>query len=602
MVITQQLRTALNTSPMMSMTKHLPMINSITGSYNNYLSEFGQLRTKAALIKWYKTIPELTAFVNKVAGDSVSRYHFEPVDPKNTNRNKLMAANRFSQEVVLSQAIDEQFVDALVTGEAFAWLGKITDSQLKDSIAKVIAKRGLETKEKNLLQEMLYTEMKAVDGFSNTQGLDEDVLKPRKYRAVPSSTTEIVFDQFDIKGYNHVVGLNTIAFTPKEIVHFTLMKRDGKPNGFSPVESILVQLELLRQMWINMLALHKNGGVPDYLFTLKNVSPGSPAYKRVEEQLMKYRLVENKHGNMLFTGDVSVEMLQQLDKMQFMESGLYITGLVAMQWGIPRSSIPFIVGQANTKDDTGGNSERGYWEVVQRLQTRFADTMNTQLWIPYFGVRIVFDNPYMNLDVQRETATMSKLQNVLSMDTILMKSGKQLSLDKRLSLIGLTEEDLEEAQVLEMEGTASGIGTSAQQSPSKVAKSDDKKNEDAKKKDEQTATIASQGKKPSGVGKEADISKIEYKEMDNEAIVQYKEEVIGVEPMSVSKDVFVKLYLEDKSREPRPPRVFVRQSDTTTTFIYRSVDFVYKTSIDNLELVNQGTFLMNISQALYRLN
>ena len=104
-------------------------------------------------------------------------------------------------------------------------------------------------------------------------------------------------------------------------------------------------------------AIHKNGGAPDKIFNLKNLSVSSPAYKRIEDQIAKYRLAENKHGNMLFTGDLAVVDLQQMDEMQFKDLGLYITGLIAMQWGIPRSSIPFIIGGTNTKDDTGGNAE-----------------------------------------------------------------------------------------------------------------------------------------------------------------------------------------------------------------------------------------------------
>lgn len=514
--IAQVFRTVSQNEPLKRTNKHLPMLNSINRSLSNYFSTFGQVRKKRQLMSWCKSTPELVALISKVAKDIVYRWKFIPVNPNTSGRNKVMAADRFAQEVVLRKIMFSQVFDALVTGEGFGWLGKIKEEQVKEEISSLMKKEiFLSEAEKKMLGQRLLREFK-LDGFTNEQDIDEDVLKPRKYRYMASSTVEVIYDKYDVLHYTQNVAGEKEDFSPKEIIRFTFVDVDGRVNGFTPVESIIVQLELLRQMWQNMLSMHKNGGAPDKLFVLENMKPSDPAYERIEEQLKKYKLVENKHGNMLFTGKVTVQDLQQMDKMQFMDSGLYITGLMAMQWEIPRSSIPYIVGGTNTKDDTGGNSEKGYWRNVEFFQKLYEDTMNTQLWIPYFGVKLVFENSFVQQDVQAETALGLKYTNLKSIEELLNKGKLQLSKNKRLQTLGLSDEDVEEYELSGSEeasmeeGLAKANGSLAQEGPgnkNQLSKSDvndsqDKKNQKKKKSEEQAVVTNSRGMKPTGVSKE----------------------------------------------------------------------------------------------------
>lgn len=492
----------------LSINRHLPMINSISTNLGNFFGETSQIRSKTSLMNWYESIPELTAMVNKVASDTVTRFKFKPVNPNDTSRNKILRSNRFSQEVMLRQVMDEQMVDMLVTGEGYGWKGKLPDERIRKELINSINSGyggNLEIKEKHRMFEELYLELKQNTGFTDISGIDEDLLRPRKYRVIPSETVEIIYDQYDIIEYRHVVGMNDVIFKPEEIIRYKLKSRRGKPNGFCSVKSILVQLELLRQMWQNQLSLHKNGGVPDYIFILKNINPNNVAYARAVEELRKYTKAETKHGNMVVTGDWDVQMLEQLDSMQFKELGLYITGLIAMQWGIPRSSIPFIVGGTNTTDDTGGNSEKGYWEVIKSFQDMFSETMNSQLWIPYFGTMIEFENSYLNYDVQKETALTGKYNNILTIDNILGKNGKQLNLDTKIRLLDLTDSDIEDMPLitpgtgLPGQSSAVGTGTPSQLSPSDALSNVSKDNVRKRKRNEQQSVISSRGMKPTGV-------------------------------------------------------------------------------------------------------
>jgi hypothetical protein len=489
-------------TPRRGVDRHIPMLNELSTSLSNYYSSYGQLSRKKTLMHWYKHIPELTALANKVARDMTLEYHFEPVKGIGTTRVKQ--ANEFALKTNYRRIKFARIIDRLITGEDFAWIGKITKDKLKKHVNTFLEQYPyLETKEKKSLR--LYLESKAMsllnkqtDDLSSTDGIDEALRTPRLLRYVPSTTMEVIHDQYDILNYRQIVEMKPVEFSPEEIIHGTFMDIDGKINGFSPVESVIVQLELLRFMWQNMLSIEMNGGSPDKIITLEDMKDvNSPSYKRIEQQLKKYKLVENKHGNMLFTGKVNVTELQQLDQMQFKDLGLYITGVIAMQWGIPRSSIPYIVGDTNTKDDTGGNSERGYWDNIEYSQKIDADIDNSQLWIPYFGVKLVYDKTYVQKDVQAETARQLKFNNVKLTNDLLMASGKQLSDESLIKQLGLNKEDITEAkQMNQVDSTLN------QQIPRSDMNSESQQNISKRKRDEQNSTIASRGLAPTGVGKE----------------------------------------------------------------------------------------------------
>lgn len=595
-----RLFTTLNNQPESIVQRHLPMLNSLTTSAVHYLNQTSQLAKKKALMKWYKSIPELTGFINKVARDTVAQYHFEPLTDAESGRNKVMKANKFAAQVLLRKEMKTEMVDELVTGEAFGWMGKLTKDQVSKEVSAIISKHSFfESKEQTKERyDRLMLELKAEEGLADTNSIDEDILRPRKYRCIASSTVEVIHDRYDILQYVQDVGGRKEVFMPKETIRYMLQSVDGRPSGYSSVEAVVVQLELLRFMWQNMLAVHQNGGAPDKLFILEDMKNiNDPSYRRIEQQLEKYKLVENKHGNMLFTGKVTVEDLNSIDEMQFKEMGLYITGVIAMQWGISRSAIPYIVGGTNTKNDVGGDAESSYWECIRDFQMTKAEVMNTQLWIPHFGVKIVFDNPHVQFNVRDATAKQLEYANMITMNQILESNDKQLNLPTTLRLLGINNKNIEQKKEDPMEKIAlanataapGAIGTSGQ--PKKDKPGAGEQNRRDSKRTEQAQTAASRGSS-TGTGKES--------VWDVHAEVEYKE-IIGNETMEVTVTNFVKLYEGDKRYQPgTPPRIFLRENDMYATFIYKSNDFVYKTIISNDKLEQNYIKLMNLDN-IYRL-
>lgn len=571
-----------------------PMLNELSVNLRNYFNTRSQTGKKQELMRWVKQTLELKNLVSKVARDLTGPYHFEQVNPKASGRNNILRANRFAAEVQYKRQKYSQNFDRLATGESFGWLGFIKDEQLMDAISKSIGNRPfMETKELKQLSSEIYKEVKATQGFADYSGIDEDLLRPRKYRHIASSSMEVIFDRKDIKGYVQDVGGEKISYTTKEIIRSTLEDIDGKVNGFTSVESALVQLELIRFMWQNMLSFEKNGGTMDKIFILEDQQPNSNAYERIKEQLQKYKLVENKHGNMLFTGKVKIEDIQQLDNMQFKDMGVYITSLLAKMWNVPSGISDIGVKEGKTSNDTGGNSEKAYYENIEFLQEMDAEIDNLQLWIPHFGVRIVYDKQYIQKDVQVLTAKNLLNTYIAGIDSSAANNKKRLRFDDRVKLLGLDIEmfeDIPEEELVDVGESKDGmVGTKNQPSKSDIDDSQDEKDFKDKKKSEQATT---QGKViNSGTGKEWSLgAELEFKQM------------IGSDDEILPLADFVKIYNQDRASNPgMSPRLFRRQNPNFITYKFKSTDFVYKTIIDREREEDNRVLIMNLGGNVYNL-
>jgi hypothetical protein len=571
-----------------------PMLNEINANLRNFFNSPSQIGKKQTLMRWYKQTLEVQGLVDKVATDLTGKFHFENVDDS-SGRDNIIKANKFAMEVQYKRQKLSQNIDKLVTGESFAQMAFIKDKQIMDAIKKSVGNRPfIETKRLVQLEQEIFKEIKQTDMIIDPKGIDEDLLKPRKYRTIASSTMEIIFDKLEIKGYVQDVGGETVDFSVKEIIRSTFMDVDGKVNGFTSLESALVQLELLRFMWGNMTAIHKNGGAMDKIFILEDGNINDVSYQRIKKQLQKYKLVENKHGNMLFTGKIKIEDLQQLDNMQFKDMGVYITSLLAKLWNIPNSSAGVGVKDGNLKDDTGGNSEKSYWEKIEFLQERDADIDNLQLWIPHFGVKLVYDKKYVQKDVQKETAIQLKLNNVKVVEELAASNKKRLKFDDMVKLIDMEREmfeDIPKEDLELMQSMKDGLtGTKKQLSDGDINNSQAQNNVRDKKRNEQAST---QGDSMinTGTGKEWDkTTEIEYKQL------------IGIDDERVPLETFVRLYNQDRASNPgMPPRIFMRENPDFSTLKFKSTDFVYRTVIDkSLEEDNRVLF-MNLGNNIWRL-
>lgn len=457
---------------------------------------------KKNLIANYKSIPELTALINKVANAANERYYFEPLEKKQSNRNRVLQADKFATNINLTSLNQSSFIDILSTGEAFDWIGKLSKEQVDETVKEAVIRKGMPF---NLLTKEFY--MKANFGEAYT---DEDILKPRKLRYVASSTVDTIHDGLDVVEYKQVVGTSEVNYTPKEIIHFKFLEVDGKVNGFTPVVSILVQLELLHLMWQNQLALVRNGGKMDMIISIEDLDVSNPSFKRIEQEIRKYGVVQNRHGVLLLGGKVKTEEIKQLDNMQFESMGLYITGLIAMQWGIQRASLGLVNKDANTKDDSGGSSDRDFYRNLERFQDSYLHVFNTQFWIPYFSVKMCFDKAYKHDELLEVQTEQTRLNNMTFMNNLLAKSKKQLNPQYIMREMDIDEDDLEEFQMDPMQEMQQQESTFRQDLAKNktMLSGEGQNNKNEKKKAE--ADNSKDKKGNSGYGKEVDRERLTY--------------------------------------------------------------------------------------------
>jgi len=472
-----------------------PLLNSlITNLQGNSLAKNTMSRQKKRLMKWYReNAPELTALVNMVAGDMAEESFFEPVTKSQSGRNKTKAAEDFALDINIRQQDVSTIIDILITGEGYGWIAQLTKQQVEDLVTQRIKELGL-------------------DNISPTRRLvykanfsDEDLVRPRKYRYIASSTVENIYDTTSVLGFTQTVGADQKFYTPEEIIHYVFYDIDGRPEGFTPASTMVLLFDLLLFMWRNMHAQGRNGGQPDRIYAVEDVDINSPAFKRIEQELKTYVSMDSRHGSLLMNGKFNVIDLAQLDTMQYKEMGLYITGLLATQWRIPRSRISYIVDGTNTKDDTGGNSERAYWRNIEMLQDIYLSLQNKFLWIPFFGVKRKFKKAYKHDELIETQTQQQRLNNLTFMSNELAKNGMRLTKEYKLRYINGMNETIEDEDVEEIPKDETVMQDNSQfrqnlQSNQSLTRSSDSANKADKKRQEQESIQQTVGK-PTGYGK-----------------------------------------------------------------------------------------------------
>lgn len=374
--------------------RHLPLLNSLFIERFSEFNPYAKDNTFKTYMKWARRSPSLMGFLNilttDILSDSVS---FEPVSPESTSgRNRKLQAERFWLDNDGNLVLEESLYDLFIDGIGYNWLGTISDMQLKAFCDKVSGciYEGREIKEQSV---SMFRSIKR----------NKPELVAKKLRHIAASTVSIHTDQYSPIKYIQRVGTNIKRFTPEEIIEFRLMPFDGEVYPYPPMESLLAEIYLLWLISQNYIALFENGGEPDNVFILPKEIAGSKNHSYLIETLKKYKKIQNKHGNLVFTGDLTVQKLDDLEsKMQYKDLGLYLVGMLAMMYGIPAGRIPFLIGKAANSGDSGGLADSGYWRKISVWQAKIETAYNKKLWIPHFGVTMKFRRGYLQDEV-RET-------------------------------------------------------------------------------------------------------------------------------------------------------------------------------------------------------
>lgn len=434
-----QLQNYLKGSMATTAEKKLPMLNSLFIEKFSSINPYNEQGYKTYMT-WARKCPQLMGFLGIIASDVLSdKIEFTPIEKNASGHNKVLKAQKFWNDNKGIEVAEETIYDLLINGIGYNWLGTISDVQIKEfckmSLNQVMP--NLEDKELKEKTEIMFNKIMS----------DEGEKIARKLRHVAASTMTILTDEYEVKKYIQNVGVKYTEFSPEEIITFKLMPLDGKVYPFPPMEALLSEVYLLWLISQNYVSYFENGGKPDAIFILPKEIAMSKNHQYLINELQKYKKIQNKHGNMVFTGDITIKQLDSVEKsMENKDLGLYLVGILAMVYGIPVSRIPFLVGKAAAGGDAGGLADSGYWRRVSVWQSKMEAAYNSALWNKYFGVNMKFNRGYLQDEV-RET------QNEVQRNSI---AEQRINLglwtiEEAGRFLGIEEEEIAKAQLQKKE-------------------------------------------------------------------------------------------------------------------------------------------------------
>jgi len=414
--------------------KRLPMLNSLFVERFSEFNPYSKDTTFKQFMKWARKSPALMGFLSVIATDMLSdQIQFKPVNNKD-GRNRVLKAKNFWTMNKGLEVSEETLYDLLITGIGYNWMGKIKDSEMKEFFKKAASEINSKLESKEL-------EFKAEE-MINLVKIKSPEKFVKKLRHIASSTMSVNSDKHDITGYVQRVGGSTEKFGVEEIIEFRLMPFDGKVYPFPPMEAIMAEVYLLYLITQNYVSFFENGGKPDNVFILPKEIAGSKNHEYLIETLRKYKKIQNKHGNMVFTGDLSIEKMSAVeDQMENKDLGLYLVSVLAMMYGVPVSRLPFLIGKAANNGDSGGLADSGYWRKISVWQSKFEEAYNRELWVPYFGVEMKFKRGYLQDEVRETQNEMQKTQIAEQRIAIGL-----WTLEKAGEFLGIDPEEISKAQ------------------------------------------------------------------------------------------------------------------------------------------------------------
>jgi hypothetical protein len=404
----------------------LPLLNYMHRQISQYdLSNYQQIARKKRVMFLTLRTAELMGIILDIVGDIVDSGQFVPVGGKN-GRNRVRNAKRWADSVKFKETLKSSVFDLLVTGEGYLYLG----SDISKMIEAVL-------KASEEVQDKFY---------------DENMLNP-KFRHVASTTMIVRHDSHNIKGYEQNIGGSSQLYSPKEIIRLTFQKIDGRVEGYTPLYSIPLHLELLWLLWQNQFDLQLQGNMPDYFVVAEDLKPNSPSFTKLEQKLQAYNKPGNsKHGLMLLgDGKYNIEKMERDTSLQFSDTGKAVTSVIASLFQYPKGRLNIKTKEAADTKNSDGGDERSYWKTISQHQHDLELALNTQLFEPYFGVNWLFNRGYLHDEVVENTALQLKLNNLKQLNEMLQSAHKKtISQDYLLHAyngkwVELSDDYLEEA-------------------------------------------------------------------------------------------------------------------------------------------------------------
>ena len=390
---------------------------------------------RKTLMMYVKYTPEIVSIFNAIIEDIISDgYTLEALpEVRGTGKTKIAKAEEFLQKNHFKELLTSAMWDVLGTGDAYIWKGGVTQAQVKSLVQDTVDKFPIQFKSQSV--EYL------LEGLKQS---DEDIFSTRSLELIPSTTVQIKYDQTGVISYVQRVGSNVAEFTPEEVIHMRLWRVDGKIYGYTPLQSITREIDILTNVKDYARYYFESGGVPNFLFVMEDETPDSPSYKAFKKALQMIATLRNKYKNILVTGKVNPVELNKLNNdMQFQQLAIYLTQVIVMAWQIPSSRLSDMLVAKGIRGAT--IATEGYYRKISHHQDILEDIINSEI-LASFKVRLRFNKSYLQDEVREVQIELFKRDTIEKTQSILGAYDKKLTENKILKLMGLAEEDIEEGK------------------------------------------------------------------------------------------------------------------------------------------------------------
>lgn len=455
----------------------VPLMNNLyTGLYSAGGVMIRQEYNYRHILNTYiRNSPEVLLILNTVITDMVSDgYKFIPVE-KQGKKTNLKKAEEWTKKNFFKQELKSGLFDWLWAGNSVWWY-KIDENSRKDKIKEFIKIHNIAHKE---IDDMKITEDGIIYSDIDFPGIenkeikefyDEEFNELRTFKHVPWSTVSLLTDNISIIAYKQAVGasgpivnesgqpidgkynysgLIKRIWPSSQILHAKFMSWDGKPWGYSPtlaslpILSILIMLKDYAGRWF------EQGGIPEILFMFKQAGINDTNLKRFEQMLQTYQKAYSKRGFYVgaSTGDFEKIDLNSWNKdMEYRKLAIYCTSIIAAMFQVPLARVQSILGM-EIKGSPSDVSDAAYWRTISEMQDTIETLLNSQLFEPSFGVKIKFNNSYIQDDIRREQMKMMKYDAWAKKLDILSRKGKTVKDEVLLEDLELDQEDIEELKI-----------------------------------------------------------------------------------------------------------------------------------------------------------
>jgi len=331
----------------------------------------------------FKQTPEIVALFTAIVEDILSDGW--RLEGSKEDRKK---AELFLEKSNSKQVMSSFLYDALITGDSYLYKSKLSEQQIREAIFKTVPKYG-----KNLNKTVVE------NIFNKIKYHNPEIFKVKRFKALPASTITAHFNEHGIPlQYVQKVGSRAVEFEPDEIAHWRFMPLDGKFYGFTPMVSILREIQILSGIKDYAKFFFDKGGVPNFMFILKNENPNSPTHKAFKKALQLYSNITNKYKSMVLTGEVEVKELNRMTRdMEFRELARYLSTVLIMVWGVPSSRLSEVLFTHGTRSLE--TSSEGYYRKISHYQDVLEDFLNSELLTTY-NVKLKFNRTYKQDEVR----------------------------------------------------------------------------------------------------------------------------------------------------------------------------------------------------------